>query len=48
MANSEERKRQIIEHIKRTTELPHQLSATITNSEARKKQIMEHIKRTQI
>ncbi|HEY9611183.1 hypothetical protein [Allocoleopsis sp.] len=46
MANSEERKRQIMEHISRTTKLPQQLSATNTNTEARKQQIMEHLKRS--
>jgi hypothetical protein len=46
MANSEERKRQIMEHIGRSVQLPQQLSATTINSEARKKQIMEHVKRT--
>ncbi|HEY9606444.1 MAG TPA: hypothetical protein V6C85_32850 [Allocoleopsis sp.] len=46
MASSEERKRQILDHISRTTKLPQQLSATNTNSEARKQQIMDHIKRT--
>jgi hypothetical protein len=48
MALSQERKQQIMEHIKRTTQLPQQLSATSTNSEARKQQIMEHVKRSQL
>lgn len=46
MANSEERKRRIMEHIARSTQLPQQLSAISTNSEARKKQVMDHVKRS--
>lgn len=46
MAISEERKRQILDHVNRTTKLPQQLFSASTNSEARKQQIMEHIKRT--
>ena len=46
MAISEERKRQILDHVNRTIKLPQQLFSTSTNSEARKQQIMEHMKRT--
>jgi hypothetical protein len=46
MADSEERKRRIMDHVGRTTKLPQQLSLMSTNSEARKQQIMDHIKRT--
>jgi negative regulator of replication initiation len=46
MANSEERKRQIMDHIQRSSQLPQQLSATSTNTEARKKQIIDHVKRS--
>lgn len=46
MADSEQRKRQIMEHLKRTTQLPQQLSATTTSSDARKRQIMDHLKMT--
>jgi hypothetical protein len=44
MANSEERKKQILDHVNRTIKLPQQLSST--NSEGRKQQIMDHIKRS--
>lgn len=44
MANSEERKKQILEHVSRTIKLPQQPSSA--NSEAKKQQIMDHVKRT--
>lgn len=44
MANSEERKNRILEHVSRTMKLPQLPSAV--NSEAKKQQIMDHIKRT--
>ncbi len=44
MANSEERKKQILEHVNKSIKLPQQPSST--NSEAKKQQIMDHVKRT--
>lgn len=46
MASSEERKKQILDHVKRSTQLPQQLASPNTNTESRKQQIMDHIKRT--
>lgn len=46
MANSQERKQQIMDHVKRTTLLPQQLALANTNSDAKKQQIMDHVKRT--
>lgn len=44
MANSEERRKQIMEHVSRSIKLPQQPSTA--NSEAKKQQIMDHVKRT--
>jgi len=44
MANSEERKNRILEHISKTMKVP-QLPSAI-NSEDKKQKIMAHIKRT--
>jgi len=41
--NSEERKKRILEHVNRSSNLSGSLLATSSNSEVRKKQIMEHI-----
>ncbi len=46
MATSDERKKQILDHVNRTTKLPQQMFSANTNSEARKQQIMDHINRT--
>lgn len=44
MANSEERKNRILEHVSKSIKLPQQPSSA--NSEAKKQQIMDHVKRT--
>ena len=44
MANSEERKKQILEHVSRSIKLPQQLSSPL--SESRKQQMRDHINRT--
>ncbi|MDK3155120.1 hypothetical protein QPK87_00765 [Kamptonema cortianum] len=44
MANSDERKQRIMDHVKRTTKLSNEVSPA--EKEQRKQRIMEHIKRT--
>lgn len=44
MANSEARKKQIMEHLSRSIKLPQQIAQKI--SEPKKQQIMDHIKQT--
>jgi hypothetical protein len=43
MINSQERKKRILEHVNKSSNLSQSLLATSSNSEVRKKQIMEHI-----
>lgn len=44
MANSDERKKRIMDHVKRTTKLPDEKSSV--EQDQRKQRVMDHIKRT--